>query len=541
VVVVAAGGQVVVPSQEMGRAPPHLTLRGVAAHIATAPAAKLQAHARAIPLLGREAALAELGKWLDSGRPVSVRMLVAPGGAGKTRLALELCDQRHAKGWDAGFIYDGELARFVAQQNLSQWSWQKPTLAVIDYAASRAGRIHTWLSELAYNPGVKDAPLRLLLLDRDSATTDAFRRRAFGEGGSTDELIAALLDPPEPVVLAPLSALDTRVDIFVATRQAVGAKAVSHDERLEIARRLDVAPWGSEPLFVMMAALVSLEREVAQTEGWSRQDLAHAIAKRELARICKPAEERHVHRDLVAQLAACVTLRQGIDADDLADLVEGEAAQGRFGPVIAHDYEVLLKESLGCDGERLQAVRPDFVGEALLLQAVGALDTGPSAKASTRLIMRHADAVPARVIESVIRTCQDFGERRADSTEPRALAWFDALVADADSSRLQLVVNLLPEQTVVLSERAARANLRLLAHVRAPSHGVVDETNLPQLASVLNNLGNRLGNLGQWEASLEAAYEAVSICRKLAETRPDTSLPDLAMSLNNLGTKRRSR
>ena len=50
----------------------------------------------------------------------------------------------------------------------------------------------------------------------------------------------------------------------------------------------------------------------------------------------------------------------------------------------------------------------------------------------------------------------------------------------------------------------------------------------------LNNLGNRLSELGRREEGLTAAKEATEIYRRLAEERPDAFLPDLARSLNNL-------
>ena len=56
---------------------------------------------------------------------------------------------------------------------------------------------------------------------------------------------------------------------------------------------------------------------------------------------------------------------------------------------------------------------------------------------------------------------------------------------------------------------------------------------LPDLATSLNNLSDRLSDLGRREEALAAIEEAVAIRRQLAEARPDAFLPDLAMSLNN--------
>lgn len=51
----------------------------------------LSPYALAIPLIGREPVMADLWTWMEKDQPVSVRVLTARGGGGKTRLALELC------------------------------------------------------------------------------------------------------------------------------------------------------------------------------------------------------------------------------------------------------------------------------------------------------------------------------------------------------------------------------------------------------------------------------------------------------------------
>ena len=43
--------------------------------------------------------------------------------------------------------------------------------------------------------------------------------------------------------------------------------------------------------------------------------------------------------------------------------------------------------------------------------------------------------------------------------------------------------------------------------------------------------------MGQRQAALAPAQEAVTIRRQLAEANPDAYLPSLAMSLNNLGVR----
>ena len=56
----------------------------------------------------------------------------------------------------------------------------------------------------------------------------------------------------------------------------------------------------------------------------------------------------------------------------------------------------------------------------------------------------------------------------------------------------------------------------------------------PDLAQSLNNLGNRLSELGRFTEALPIAEQAVAIRRDLADADPDRYRPDLAQSLNNL-------
>ena len=61
---------------------------------------------------------------------------------------------------------------------------------------------------------------------------------------------------------------------------------------------------------------------------------------------------------------------------------------------------------------------------------------------------------------------------------------------------------------------------------------------LPDLARSLNNLSNRLSDVGRRRAAaLASIEEAVAIRRELAQVAPDAFLPDLALALNNLSNQ----
>jgi hypothetical protein len=107
----------------------------------------LRVDLRATTLVGREAERSALDAWLASDRPVSVRCITGRAGAGKTRLAIELCEHAEQAGWTAGFAQYSQFSEFI--RHAAEWRWSKPTLVVIDYAAALVRDLRTWLEILA--------------------------------------------------------------------------------------------------------------------------------------------------------------------------------------------------------------------------------------------------------------------------------------------------------------------------------------------------------------------------------------------------------
>jgi hypothetical protein len=56
-----------------------------------------------------------LKEWLASDRLISVRCITGRAGAGKTRLAIELCERAERAGWTAGFAQYEQFPKFVKQ------------------------------------------------------------------------------------------------------------------------------------------------------------------------------------------------------------------------------------------------------------------------------------------------------------------------------------------------------------------------------------------------------------------------------------------
>ncbi len=196
---------------------PHLTLtRYLTRRQVETEADVLSPYSFSIPMVGRDDVLGELGEWLDGAKPISVRVLTGRAGAGKTRLALELIEARLLDGWDAGIVTSRELERFFKQRNQQSWGWQRPTLVVIDYAASHAEAIYDWLAELSDHGGIDGKPLRLLLLERNANVEAGWWRTAFGYSDGTAKAIQRLLDPAQPIALPPIDERETKRTIFQA-------------------------------------------------------------------------------------------------------------------------------------------------------------------------------------------------------------------------------------------------------------------------------------------------------------------------------------
>ena len=105
-----------------------------------APSALLQAEYAIVPFEGRKEFLDDAIGWCADEHDLGIRLYVGPGGMGKTRIAIELCDQVSVRmpeeGWRSGFL----AQRFAG---VPEWllpnlrDGREPLLIVVDYAETR--------------------------------------------------------------------------------------------------------------------------------------------------------------------------------------------------------------------------------------------------------------------------------------------------------------------------------------------------------------------------------------------------------------------
>jgi tetratricopeptide (TPR) repeat protein len=504
----------------------------------------LNPYLRAIPLVGREADLQSLWDWLHSARPIAIRTLTGRAGAGKTRAAIELIERVNAENagtWWAGFVSGREMRRFAAQQNLAGWSWNHPTLIVVDYAASLIEPLRDWLRDLAQGAGRADGqPLRLLLLEREAAAGEGWLQ-SLCLGGHSEAGVPELFDPLEPKRLDRLDTVEKRRAVLekmleagalLAKRKPPGLPEAGKNSRLD--RQLENPVW-EDPLYLMMAALLSLQSDLVEVLELPRTELALRLVEHEIKRLTEgvpsPAAER-----LLVHLAAFAALGNGLSHGQALAVAEQESRTlqleypGGPGALVSRVHEGLPAPDHG-----LAPVMPGILAEALVLRALGQCSAAQQDAAIRRAVQR----LGPRVVAFVVRTVQDFAP--VGRAEP--LNWLEGLIKAGLADDIGLLVEIesaMPHETLVLREKAVKVDELLAERMGKLAEENPTEQILAEHSRFLNNLSVRLSALGRREEALARAEEALQIYEQLATARPDAFLPDLAKSLNNLANRLRA-
>lgn len=497
----------------------------------------------------RADSLRDLDRWVNDTSPVvSVHLLHADGGVGKTRLAIEWVQRRRAS---------GDLAGFLAPRLHSSWLERllecgRPVIVVVDYAESRPDLLDLLERIAAYAASTGNrVRLRLLLLARNAGDwwnalgSRSTTLRALVDGASATELRAV------PVV----GALREQIFLAAATRLAElrGRTAPKQAPPLADERFGRV-------LYLHMAALASVENLTPTADTLMEETLRHEESFWQ-----RHANERlraTIDVALARQLLAAATLRGGfrtqeVAIDQLSQLI-GRSLSEREETLVA-----ALRQVYGrADGAfYIPSLEPDLLGEALIIRvASAATDTGwidrvfpPSAgehevtvafTTLDRASLVDADAVrpwveglldrsltvraPAALVAARLA-----GEKTAFSVLGKALA--AALRAHGGTDVAKKLDEIeVPQDTVSLREVGVWVDRRLLQDLEG------EETTLAERARRANNLCIRLMETGQHREALVFTREATSIYRQLAAENPGEFRSRLARSLNTTGAALRN-
>ncbi|MFG2697232.1 tetratricopeptide repeat protein, partial [Kitasatospora sp. NPDC048407] len=535
------------------------------------PAALLEAGRQIVPFHGREALLAELETWC--GRDgFGAWLLHGPGGQGKTRLAHHLGHQLTTQGWTV--LWPRAAAR--TDQLLEVRRAARPLLIVLDYAETRPEQLAALVDAAAEHPGTN--PFKLLLLAR---TAGDWWQQARTGSRRAEEILAtartrrltALEDDPER---RPGHYRDAAHALALALPTVPGT--VGHDwsaaaATLQPPRRLGDGAYGNA-LTLHMTALADL-LDTARTEPANNtedDEEAQDVEDRLLGHESRYWKSSATARSLTPALAtdtletvlAAAHLVGAADRDQ-ADLLWqrlpalADQPRDRRNQVTAWLATLYPAAATMPGGPPWGALQPDrlaerHTGRALLANprlADHLLDGADDAQ-TEQLLTVYARAAPHSVFQNrldgqLTDLCLRHHQRmaahiittatRTDHPTPLTTA-LDTLTTHPDTplDTLTTLYYQFPRTSHRLATTAARLTHTITDRYRSLADANPDAY-LPYLATALNNLSVRLGEVGRRGEGLAAVEEAVGRYRSLADANPDAYLPYLATALNNLSIR----
>jgi tetratricopeptide (TPR) repeat protein len=523
--------------------------------------------------------------------PSRAWILWGPGGAGKTRTAVEVALALKAAGWQAFFVPPPFLPVGWASY-LPFWSRpDRPTLLIVDYAEQRpAEELRALARAVGEAAPERRAPLALLLLmradPREAAAghvTDALaearirwearrvppvedpedRQALFRKARARFREALAPPDAPSEVDYEPKDLPRTPLALLaLAVLAAHGHRVVQSQD--EAAILTDLWKRWEQPRWKRTLEAQG-GRELLQTpEVWAeaRERIEQALAAASLDRPFTAPEEVAAWWEAYFPFRKRTARGERLDpfwlAERLKVLFPGVGEAWRLPPISPHPLADVALARFGADLGHLVAsilpapeeVRADthwpirMVVEVLPRLSVAAVPGASEAaraalEAATRWLEKTVPVLPEEVAAAWLRTW-DRALPPPDRTvllrpfeEVAYRSWVKRAIDEAERARALgmrgLALSALGRRAEALEATQEAVDLYRRLAAQHP------DAFLPYLAASLTNLGNRLSEMGRWAEALEATQEAVDLYRRLAAQHPDAFLPDLAGSLTNLG------
>ena len=510
----------------------------------------------------------ELKEWAmgtaksSGGKPdVSVAVLTGEGGAGKTRMAAQLCHDLEVLGWYTGFAPAKSAMENDELTYLAELTTE--LLVVVDYAEeSRQEQLAALLRALRG----RRSPTRIVLTARgiDSWWED-FRQEQESDGIQLGQALVKELEPrPDPVLLyrqavrgfskvingvnppevaIPERAGDTALDIVLrawlvviddsgiqgpqsersverGARSARASNPNSRDSLYDRVLRLEFKRWKAFP--VLQDISLKHLRRIAATLSLLAPDAGQV--DNVLSRLPEWSDE-HIRRSRLAELMSTTLLRS--DGDSGVSL--------RPDPVAEH----LVLSVFGGEVDQVDAVLP---GDPLNVPGINepdasnwtvvrALMLGQQAQNLSQVITRAASQdkqSASKLAQHILKTCPHLWSSALEVALAQGGPFADALERLIESGAE------VPHEEIVKSIPLGHSTLRGTALAALQRMEVSAEHDPVRRARYLHSLANRLSGVGRSGEALEAAQEPVGLYRELAEASPAAYTPDLARSLSNL-------
>jgi hypothetical protein len=268
-------------------------------------AAQLEWRTRLTPIIGRDAEQKALLAWANDAPQLSFKIIEAPGGTGKTRLAAEVAQTlSETKDWSAGFV---QLLDFEKAQRLQ---WQGNWLIVIDYPEHAPDRLEA-LFRIA-KAGLSQTSthkLRVLLLCRSQDGIAEKLSVSGVKGYLSNQLNLKELPTQDNFDLL------TKALAKLMHQQAIYVNKTAFDEWQRQSTLHQTA------LFVLALALHLSTSPATNQQFLPGKDLLFALVEREKMRWKKAEEGLDLPSGTLADVIAIATLFSGLPAADINTLL----------------------------------------------------------------------------------------------------------------------------------------------------------------------------------------------------------------------------
>jgi tetratricopeptide (TPR) repeat protein len=531
------------------------------------PSRLLDARSQVVPFVGREPELERLRHWRDSpGARLSVLLLHAPGGQGKTRLAMEFAERSRnprvpgARPWhvlQAGFR-GGSLVpslsangtHTLAADPVAAPDDAAGVLLVVDYADRWA---HSELARLLSDPVLNQPrPTRVLLIGRAVRWFAALR-------GELGEQRADAEDLPLP------SIAEDRLRMFTAARDRYGAADLydlPDTASIQPFAFLDDRDFGLT-LTLHMAALVAVDahsrgKRASSTEPHELS--AYLLDRERLAwqRFYDAGRHSQDYRTRPTVMARTVftavltgavdqptgehaleTLKLSEHPQDLIDdhrlcyrpADEDTVLEPLYPDRLAEDFLGLLTP-----GHGISAYEADPWAKHAPAMLTGAEKLRPVIASRAVTFLASAAArwphVGTKVLYPLLREHPRLAVEAGSAALNAVAGPHDGRPVDPELlAVLEAIEPHLPEDSHVDLDIGTLAVAEVLI-----AHRLATTRDRTQQARLYSTLSNRRANAGRHEQALEACEEAVSLNRQLAEVNP-VNRTNLAITLHNLGNR----
>lgn len=469
-----------------------------------------------VAFLGRKQELAVLTGWVTGRDAARVLLVTGPGGSGKTRLAIELCEQGQELGWTSVWVRPGYEAGSI--QALHDASITQ-ALIIVDDAETR-GDLPRLIAALA---AAESDGLRVLLMAR---STGEWCRKLRSASPAAHDLVASAMGD-QLVLAAAVQPETTDLQIVGHAVTSIAREFGLRESHVKLRRRASQRQNILQLLGAALAATMS-DAEVVETgTGTVQVDLLKHLEPllqheqefwHDRARQAGLLEgnDGNIAGVLRRFIAACCLLG-AVSVDEAANLGARVAGIPQSPELIEWLRDVCSAGRSWTTPDGI--LHPSRLAELLTIRELSSgLD-----KSLNGLQARHA----LRAVSFLARAAADYKE--APELLSRFLGDLEERIAgeQVPVQTLSAALSVVPDSGNVLASAAIALNRRIVEHVSA-------EGDPAAWSYWLEELSYRLRKAGHHDDAVQAAEHAVGLRRQLAALSPERHLPSVVLSMENL-------